>query len=315
MRIVAKLAVLFLAVGCAPGARSQSATVKAPDAAGAAAPLDDSLVGFHFADPAEERLHVALRAWIMQRSEGFRFRPRALSGNFVGERWCRGGGDPACDGGAILRSDERGVSWRGLESLTYTTPERELFGTLLSYGHMPAEGPLGLRVWLTDTSKWPDQRIMGDSFTLTFVRLGSERGVEELHTGHATGMSRQVGGWPQHTVSVAAPASWRDTLRALAGSPESLAKFVLAQEEQLLAEGLAELADGRRLGYDEGPYEGRGIPPEQTPRPLTAAERATITAELQAEHARRRAFVTTNAAAMHAMLVEQVPVAILLGAP
>ena len=269
-----------------------------------------------FVSARDARIHASLVAWIAANSADFVERPELRLGNFVSRMRCRGATSSECDGGAIVNSERRGTAWRRLDGLTYDDA-KSLFGVLVSVGDFPSTGDFGVRLSLIETSTVAEQRLVGEGLWLSFARFDGDVVKERLAVGTtASWVHREAsGGGVEEIVMLAPSMTWKEALSALSLSPASLARFVRGQEDRLLLEARARIEDGRIHGFDEGPYEGNGLPPELTPRALTTVERAAALAALAAEHARRLAFVDRHQDALHRLVVSRLPSAALLAAP
>lgn len=255
-----------------------------------------------FETKAEGERHQALRAWMEKKAKGWKHKPLAAGGNFLSERWC-GPKVPLdrCDSGSVVTGEERGTEWMTLEALHYELPKA--FGLVVSLGAFPEKGDLALRFYVSEGGK----TIVGEAMDATFLALGKDGKVAETATVGGRASVEIVGS----AVSVFSPDPWRTTLKKLAESPKSLEAVATKLFDALQVRVDEALAKGEVQGFDEGKYEGNGIPPTKTPRPLTAAEKEREARAAKAEIARRKAFVERHAKAMHALLVEKVPVELL----
>lgn len=254
-------------------------------------------------DPAVRERHAALRAWIEAHSDGFRRVPLRRLGNFLNERWCGPeANQAACDGGSLVGSTTPGDAWRQLETLFYPADPDLTFGLGVAIGRNPPGPGAGVQL-----SAWSGgASIVGDHLTVRLLAFDDAGKSEAVELGDRIGLT--VVDTP---LSVRAPGGGPGELARLAASPASLLATAKERLAALQAEAEAAIADGRVQGFDEGLYEGRGLPPERTPRPLTNQEKVREVAGVRTEIAARVALVERNAEAFHRALVAELPVELL----
>lgn len=258
-------------------------------------------------DPAVRERHAALRAWIEAHSDGFRRVPLRRLGNFLNERWCGpGANQAACDGGSLVGSTTAGDAWRQLETLFYPSDPDLTFGLGVAIGRNPAGAGVGVQL-----SAWSGgASIVGDHLTVRLLAFDDAGKSEAVELGDRIGLT--VVDTP---LEVRAPGGGPAELARLAASPASLLATAKERFAALGAEAEAAIADGRVQGFDEGRYEGGGLPPERTPRPLTNQEKVREVAAVRSEVARRVALVERHAEAFHRALVAELPIELLTRAP
>jgi len=262
------------------------------------------LQDLQFETKAEGERHRALRAWMEKRAAGAGWKhvPLQVSGNFLAERWCGPKvAQDRCASGSVATSEERGAQWMSLEALHYELPKA--FGLVVQVGHIPEKGELAMRFYLSEGGR----TVVGEGMEATFLALGEGGKVAESVSVGQRASLRIL----DAELSVSSPDPWRATLKAMAASPQSLQALATRMLDALQARVDEALAKGEVQGFDEGPYEGHGVPPAKTPRPLTAAEKEREAKAAKAEIARRKALVAKHAKAMHALLEQQVPVGLL----
>ena len=262
-------------------------------------------VGPSFTRAEDAALHAALQRWMVAHSPGFRHVPERERGNFVGESWCSPSvSEGACTGGAVVYETAPGTAWRQLDALRYPSREKELFGVVASIGEFPAASDLGVSLFLSQNGA----SIVGEGFSISFASRKGSGGVEELQAGGRYAVALL----DRQEVSLPAPGGWREELRRLSASPESLRETLSARLDSLERLALSALSDGTIQGFDEGPYRGGGIPPLRTRRALRDDERAREAAALRVEIGRRRDFARAHGPRLHALLVGSLPVPELL---
>jgi len=247
-----------------------------------------------FESETQASRHRALRTWILDRASQWNHEPRGVHGNFLTERWCISPDGGVCS--AVMRSQKRGTTWVSLELLHHKLPQ--VFGLLLDIAQFPKTGDLALRFAFSEGGK----TITNDRMDATFMLLNKDRVDESVQIGQTIGL-RII----DTDVSVTSPTPWRETLRKMTSSPKSLEEFATQMLNALQSSVDEKLNKGEIMGFDVGPYKGGGIPPERTARPLTAAEKEREAKAAKTEIDRRKAFVAKYAAAMHAILVAEVP--------
>lgn len=254
-------------------------------------------------DPALKARHAALLRWIEANTDGWAGLPPRRVGNFITERWTTRGVSPAArDGGAVIGSTAPGDGWRQLETLFYPSEPDTTFGLGVAIGQNPKGAGAGVHF-----SSWTGgATIVGDHVSIRLLAFDGQGKSDAVDLGDRVGL-RCV----DTPVEVTAPGGGLAELARLAASPASLLATAKERFAALRAEAEAALADGRVKGFDEGRYEGRGIPPERTPRPLTDAEEAAELAKVRAEVARRVAVVEAHAEAFHRALVATLPLELL----
>ncbi|MGC4122182.1 MAG: hypothetical protein QM765_47900 [Myxococcales bacterium] len=253
-----------------------------------------------FETKAEGERHQALRAWMEKKAAGgWKHQPLQVAGNFLTERWCGPKvATDVCAAGSVVTNEQRGTEWMTLEALHYELPKA--FGLVVNLGHFPEKGDLAVRFYVAEGGK----SIVGEAMGATFLVLGKDGKVSEQVTVGERASFQIL----DTELSASSPDPWRATLKKMAASPKSLETLATQMLDALQARVDEALAKGEVLGFDEGEYKGDGVPPMKTPRPLTAAEKEREAKAAKAEIARRKAFVAKHAKAMHALLVDKVPV-------
>jgi len=251
-------------------------------------------------EKSEGERHRALQAWMSKRAAGWHHVPLAVGGNFVRESWCAPTVKPEfCENGSVVTREERGTAWMTLETLHYPKDWPKVFGLVVSIGTFPAKGDLAIRFHLAEDGR----SIVGEGMEATFLEIGPSGVSQAVSLGARTGLKAL-----DTDLFVEAPGGDGQALQRLAASPESLRTSSLALLDALAARVNEAFAKGEVLGWDEGEYEGNGIPPTRTPRPLTPAEAQREKKAAHEEIARRKAMIERHFAGMHALLVAEVPV-------
>ena len=261
-----------------------------------------ALADLRFEEPRSAALHTALRQHALARTPGWRHLPLSVGGNFVRERWCSPSVPaPACEGGAVANGDEPGTAWFSLSTLHYPAQWPAVFGVGWDAGDLTP--PWGAAAYLSLRGR----TVTGSSFTFRFVRYEGGRAAERFEIPSTWAWQA---GETQLFVPVAPPEA-DDEARAqaveaelarLLASPASFRDTVLALADALEAEVLRALAAHEAKKCEYGEYQGDGIPPICTPVPFTPEEEAAERARLQAAMARLREVVTAEGEVLWARL-------------
>jgi hypothetical protein len=221
-----------------------------------------------------------------------------LSANYYELQWCRGAGtQPEC------RNIDPSKNFRDQHSI-------ELF---TKFYDLPEVTGLGVRaLWAPEATGWKasfaffegSDREGGDGWGLTFSQY-------ETATG-----------WPDASLKLGDEYSYKvieTVIRYAPGIPirEDLAHFLAGPESmrdhaqagiRALAQAVREgISAGQVLGCDWTPYEGRGIPPSCTPRPMTPAEQAGELAMAEAYFADQEGLLRDHYQEMYAAWMKAFP--------
>lgn len=251
-------------------------------------------------DPAEMALWTSISTKVQQSVAGWSAGGLRSSGQLVDQRWCRPPvGPEACAAGSMPRDPAADAGVARLGWLSTGRPGGD-FGVNYAVVDLPPQG-LGLRLSLTVGGRG----LVGDQLSLRWQRVPAQNDAPDaLRLGSS--LQWTVG---EQQVEVAMPGVGGPAaaLTALAESPEALQRRGGAHLAAL--EAAVETAlQGDTLRFCElGPYEGDGLPPVCTPRPLTEAERAAERARLAETVGRWRATLQAEGPALHAALVRWSP--------
>ncbi|MBM4376943.1 MAG: hypothetical protein FJ095_17820 [Deltaproteobacteria bacterium] len=274
---MAALLALLLALGCA--------STPVPPIAESPVPLSFTV------NLSDKPLFDQLHAHAIQGSSGWRARPFARIGNFVEARWCSPTvREAACSGGSVVNDQEPGTAWFQLATLHYDSSWPATFGVVWHAGAIPAEG-IGVSTFYARNGA----SILGEGFGAQVLRVAGSRVTDTAALGQwelVLGASRlRVATTPD------------DEVRALLVSVDSYRQRVGAR----LAALRAQLDAAELSVWHEGPYLGRGIPPERTEASATPEEARALRAEGTAELARREQLLLDHAEAVHAGLARLFP--------
>ncbi|MGC9393444.1 MAG: hypothetical protein ACP5J4_01165 [Anaerolineae bacterium] len=255
-----------------------------------------------FDDPETERRFRALDACIQEIiAAGWRTTGYKLIGNFYSSRWCRGAG--ARDDCQIASSTRHNRDQHVIELETFFYPSSypQVFGLKLAALWVPEQDGWGAHFYFTEDG--------GD-----FHGDGVAIGFGQYETG-----SRE----PVASVSVIGPLVYRLFETGVALPPEGLSireelALYLVSPEALRDEGLAQigalaarvdeaLRTHQVTACDRGPYQGKGIEPPCTPRPLTPEEEAAELARATAHFAEQQRLLRENYREMYAALMHAFP--------
>jgi hypothetical protein len=251
-------------------------------------------------DAAEIALWTSISAKVRQSAAGWSEGGLQSNGQLIDQRWCRPPvGPEACAAGAMPRDPSADAGLARLGWMSTGRPGGD-FGVNYAVVDLPTQG-LGLRLSLTVGGRG----LVGDQLSLRWQRVPAQNDAPDaLRLGSS--LAWAVG---EQQIDVAMPGVGGPAaaLAALAESPEALQRRGGAHLAALEAAVLAAL-QGDTLRFCElGPYEGDGLPPVCTPRPLTEAERGAERARLAETLGRWRATLQGEAPNLHAALVRWSP--------
>jgi hypothetical protein len=261
-----------------------------------------SLDELRFDDAEIERRFRALDRYIREiTADGWRTTGYKLIGNFYSSRWCRG--DGARDDCQIASSTQHNRDQHVIELETFFYPSSypQVFGLKLA------------ALWVPEQDGW------GAHFHF------SEGGRSFYGEGVGIGFSHYEAGSrePVVSVSVIGPLIYQLFETSVALPPEDLSAreelaLYLVSPEALRDEGLAQIqAMATRVdetirthqvtACDRGPYEGNGIQPPCTPRPLTPEEEAAELARATTYFDEQQCLLRENYREMYAALMQAFP--------
>lgn len=261
-----------------------------------------SLDELRFDDPETGRRFRALDACIREiTADGWRTTGHRLIGNFYSSRWCRGDGardDCQITSATQYNRDQHVIE---LETFFYPTSYPQVFGLKLS------------ALWVPEQDGW------GAHFHF------SEGGQDFYGEGVGIGFSHYETGSrePAASVSVIGPLAYtlfetgvalppeglstREELAPYLVSPEALRDEGLAQIRALATRVDEALRTHQVTACDRGPYQGKGIEPPCTPRPLTPEEEAVELARVAAYFDEQQRLLHENYREMYAALMQAFP--------
>lgn len=203
-----------------------------------------------------------------------------LIGNSYETRWCRGAGaDQECDtsGSSADARDQHAIS---LGTLFYPQSYPEVFGLEVRALQVPQSTGWGASFYFTENG----QTIIGDGWQVTFSQYGASTGQPAATLYLGDGYSYKI---DETSIDLASELSLRDDLSKYLTGPEPMRDRGLARIGALTAKVNAQLDGHLIITCDRGPYQGNGIPPACTPRPLNPLEE-------QAERAKADAYFSTQ---------------------
>lgn len=282
---------LLAALACLPGIfRTQSPPP------GSTAGLDE----LHFSDPAAEARFRNLYACINGlRDNRWHADSLRIRGNFLSSRWCQGAGvDQDCQE-ISTASDRPDLAMIELFTLSYRGPD-EAFGLGVHAIKVPQE--TGWRVSFSYVEN--GLTITGNGWGLSFhqYRGPSERPGTVVGFGHAFDymvVETKVIYNPETPIL-------EDIAQYLA-SPEAMRDRGLEQLRALAGEVREAIEAGEVSGCDYPPYEGNGIPPACTPRPMTPAEQADELDRLEATIEEQESLLMEHYQEMYATWMDAFP--------
>jgi hypothetical protein len=260
--------------------------------------LDD----LRFDDPEIERRFRALDVCIREiTADGWRTTGYKLIGNFYSSRWCQG--DGARDDCQIASSTQynRDQHVIELETFFYPSSYPQVFGLKLAALWVPEQDGWGAHFHFSEGGR----NFYGEGVGISFSQY--EAGSRE----------------PVATVSVIGPLTYglfetgvtlppealsaREELALYLVSPEALRDEGLAQIQALAARVDETIRTHQVTACDRGPYEGNGIQPPCTPRPLTPEEESAELARATAYFDEQQRLLRENYREMYAALMQAFP--------
>jgi hypothetical protein len=261
-----------------------------------------SLDELRFDDPETGRRFRALDACIQEIADnGWRTTGYRLIGNFYTSRWCRG--DGARDDCQIASStrNNRDQHVIELETFFYPSDYPQVFGLNLAALWVPERDGWGASFYFSEGGGSFHGEGVGINFSL-------------YETGHHEPSARvsvigRLTYGPLETGIRLPPKglSAREELALYLASPEALRDEGLAQIQALAARVDEALRTHQVTACDRGPYQGDGIEPPCTPRPLTPDEEATELARAEAYFDEQQRLLRENYREMYAALMRAFP--------
>ncbi len=281
--------ILALFLGCLVSTPNAPAAPPAADRA-----LDPA--DFHIVDAGQARLFRDLHTHAGTGTPGWRTLPYRRLGNFVEARWCSPTvREAACAGGSVVNDREPGTGWRQLSTLAYDSEWPSCFGVVYSAGEVPAQDGWGATVWLAINGRG----VVGEGYGFSFLKVEGGRVVRTISGG---GWSVELGA-DRVTTAPGAPA---EEALAMVQSPENFAATVSMRLNALVAQVRAAEAAGVGI-WEEGPYLGRGIPPERTRVVAPTAEGKRLADEAAARLTADRDTMIAEAKTLHPVLARLMP--------
>jgi hypothetical protein len=255
-----------------------------------------------FDDPEIERCFQALNACIREIAiDGWRTTGYKLIGNFYSSRWCRGAGarDDCQIASATRHNRDQHVI--ELETFFYPSSYPQVFGLNLAALWVPEQDGWGAHFYFSEGGR----NFYGEGVGISFSQYetGSREPVASVSViGPLTYQLFETG--------VALPPedlSTREELALYLVSPEALRDEGLAQIQALATRVDETLRTHQVTACDRGPYEGNGIEPPCTPRPLTPEEEAAELARAATYFDEQQRLLRENYQEMYAALMQAFP--------
>jgi hypothetical protein len=233
---------------------------------------------------------------------GWRTRSYQTLGNSIQARWCRGAdarSDCQLASGNENRRDQQALQ---LETFFYADEYPQVFGLHFSGLWVPEREGWGVSFYLSEGGK----SIMGEGTGLIFrqYRAGEEQPVAEVST--LGGLSYRLF-QTELVVTDPSAASPRAELAQALASPEALRDQALALYRALQEKVATALRNGEVVACDYDETQNNGIPPQCTPRPLTAAEQAAELERARTYFSTQQNLLAANYQEMYATLLKAFP--------
>jgi hypothetical protein len=194
-----------------------------------------------------------------------------LLGNFYQSDWCKGAGardDCQIASGTIDQRDQHDLS---LYTLFYSQDYPQVFGLGLQALWVPKATGWGASFYFAEQG----QSIVGEGWSATFSEYNSPSGPADSRVDLGWKIGYTIHGPHETTFEQASDLPLREDLAAYLASPENLRDLGLKQIQALATQVDEAIRSHQVQACDQGPYQGNGIPPACTLRPMTAAEEAT----------------------------------------
>jgi hypothetical protein len=221
-----------------------------------------------------------------------------LSANYYELRWCRGAGtEPDC------RNPDPSSDRRDQQSI-------ELF---TKFYNLPEVLGLGIRAYrVPETTGWKasfsffedNDSMSGDGWGVTFSEYTTATGRLDATISLGHDYSYKI---VQTAIAYSPHIPIREDLAPYLAGPESMRDRGLTQMRALAQAVKREISAHQVAGCDWTPYQGRGIPPSCTPRPMTPAEEATELDQADAYFADQEQLLQDHYQEMYAVWMQAFP--------
>lgn len=222
-----------------------------------------------FEDPATEARFKSLNQCINNLTdESWKTTSYQYIGNFYESRWCTGDGARDDCQITLPSQDERNQHVIGLYTLHYPNAPTDMFG-------------LGLQtLWVPDSTGWSasfflsekGKTIIGEGWVLYFRHYTTTSGPPEASVTLGNDYTYNIG---QTNIDISTTAPLRKDLAIYLESPESMRDRGVEQLRTLQDKVITSLEAHEITACNYGEYQGSGIPPICTPRPMTLEQETT----------------------------------------
>lgn len=201
-----------------------------------------------------------------------------LGGNFYTSHWCRGAGarsDCQIADSTIDNRDQRVIR---LYTLFYSQSYPEVFGLGFQSLQVPKSTGWGASYYFAENG----DGVVGDGWGVTFREYMTPTGQPKSTVNLGWNYSYTIFGPNRTTFEHPSDLPMREDLALYLASPDAMRDRGLMQSQALAQKVITAINAHQVSTCDLGPYLGNGIPPECTPRPLTASEESTELAKAKA---------------------------------
>lgn len=257
-----------------------------------------------FTDADTDRRFKALDACIRQMAgPAWKGGQYDLIGNFYQADWCTGKGasaDCQITQGTIDQRDQHNIE---LYSLFYAQDYPQVFGLGLQARQVPASTGWGANFYFSEKGGG----IVGEGWGVTFRQyLTSSQPADALVDIGST-YEYIIYGPNQVNFTQLSDLPLREDLARYLAGPTQMRDLALAKLEALSQKVNEALRNHQVQACDQGPYQGNGIPPACSLRPMTAIEEATELQKAAAWFEQREQLLRVNYAEMYSAWMQAFP--------
>ena len=226
-----------------------------------------------------------------------------LAGNFYTARWCRGAGARLDCEIAGSTQDERDQRVIELYTLFYPKEYPQVFG-------------LGFHsLWVPPVTGWgasfdfaeQGASVVGEGWQVSFREYLTPTGEAAATVSLGQGIGYRMSGPQPAMVELASDLPERADLALYLAGPEAMRDRALLQKQALADKVTTAITTHQITTCDQGPYLGKGLPPDCPPRPLTSDEEAAELAHAHAYFAEQAQLLRDHYQAMYAAWLAAFP--------
>lgn len=263
---------------CALACHSNRIILKAPSTP---TPLPIiSLNELQFTDPETGQRFLMLNHCIQEIvDDTWRQIPYYTGGNFYKSGWCRGSGSGDDCQIAAANVDNRDQQIFRLYTLFYPQRYPEVFGLGFQFLWVPKSTGWGVNFSFNDKG----EGVVGSSWSAIIKQYMSPTGSPEATVYLGSSYVYKIYSYETDThFRQYSDLPLREDLAIYLSGSEAMRDRVMVQNQALAQKVISAINAHEINTCDWGPYQGKGIPPECTPRPLTPDEEREELAKAEA---------------------------------